>query len=71
MVPKTAIARRSGEAWRWWYLWAGKDSNLRRLCRQIYSLLPLAARAPTQIAEQHATALPPTGQPAIQMDLIG
>ena len=25
--------------------WAGKDSNLRRLCRQIYSLLPLAARA--------------------------
>jgi cyclic-di-GMP-binding protein len=27
--------------------WAGEDSNLRRLCRQIYSLLPLAARAPT------------------------
>ncbi len=30
--------------------WAGKDSNLRRLCRQIYSLLPLAARAPTQVS---------------------
>ena len=27
--------------------WAGEDLNLRRLCRQIYSLLPLAARAPT------------------------
>ena len=27
--------------------WAGEDSNLRRRCRQIYSLLPLAARAPT------------------------
>ena len=29
---------------RWW---AGKDSNLRRQCRQIYSLLPLAAWVPT------------------------
>src|SRR5438132_11601078 len=28
--------------------WAGEDLNLRRLCRQIYSLLPLAARAPTR-----------------------
>jgi hypothetical protein len=27
--------------------WAGKDSNLRRLSRQIYSLLPLAAWVPT------------------------
>ena len=27
--------------------WAGVDSNHRRLCRQIYSLLPLAAREPT------------------------
>ena len=27
--------------------WAGEDSNLRRRCRQIYSLLPLATRAPT------------------------
>ena len=27
--------------------WAGKDSNLRRQCRQVYSLLPLSARAPT------------------------
>ena len=31
--------------------WAGKDSNLRRQNRQIYSLLPLAARAPTRRAE--------------------
>jgi cyclic-di-GMP-binding protein len=30
-------------------MWAGKDSNLRRQCRQIYSLLPLAARAPTRV----------------------
>ena len=28
--------------------WAEKDSNLRRQNRQIYSLLPLAARAPTR-----------------------
>ena len=31
--------------------WAGKDSNLRRQNRQIYSLLPLAARAPTRRPE--------------------
>jgi hypothetical protein len=30
-------------------LWAEQDSNLRRQCRQIYSLLPLAARAPTHM----------------------
>ena len=30
----------------WWW---GKDSNLRSLRRQIYSLLPLAAREPHQI----------------------
>jgi hypothetical protein len=29
----------------WWW---GEDSNLRRLCRQIYSLFPLAAREPHQ-----------------------
>ena len=28
--------------------WRGKDSNLRRLSRQIYSLLPLTARVPLQ-----------------------
>ena len=28
--------------------WAGVDLNHRRQCRQIYSLLPLATRAPTQ-----------------------
>src|SRR5258705_8263373 len=30
--------------------WAGKDSNLRRLSRQIYSLLPLAGWVPTPLA---------------------
>ena len=29
--------------------WRGEDSNLRRLRRQIYSLLPLAAREPLQL----------------------
>ena len=29
-------------------VWAGKDLNLRRLRRQIYSLLPLAAWVPTR-----------------------
>ena len=33
----------SSEVW-----WAGVDLNHRRQCRQIYSLLPLATRAPTQ-----------------------
>ena len=31
---------------RWW---AEQDSNLRRRCRQIYSLLPLATRASAHI----------------------
>ena len=30
------------------YWWRGKDSNLRRLSRQIYSLIPLTAREPLQ-----------------------
>ena len=29
--------------------WRGKDSNLRRLSRQIYSLIPLTAREPRQL----------------------
>ena len=29
--------------------WRGKDSNLRRQSRQIYSLIPLTAREPLQI----------------------
>ncbi len=33
----------SSSAW-----WAGEDSNLRRLCQQIYSLSPLAAREPAR-----------------------
>lgn len=30
------------------YWWRGKDSNLRRQSRQIYSLIPLTAREPLQ-----------------------
>ena len=33
--------------------WAGQDLNLRRRCRQIYSLLPLATRAPTPICNSY------------------
>ncbi len=34
--------------------WRGEDSNLRRLSRQIYSLIPLAAREPLQTAGYYA-----------------
>ena len=34
------------------YVWRGKDSNLRRQSRQIYSLIPLTAREPLQILSQ-------------------
>jgi hypothetical protein len=40
-------------------VWAGEDSNLRRQCRQIYSLLPLSARAPTRGGNTLAPAAPP------------
>ena len=30
--------------------WRGEDSNLRRLSRQIYSLIPLTAREPLQMS---------------------
>ena len=43
--------------------WAGKDSNLRRLCRQIYSLLPLAARAPTREARRYRDSIAAGGPP--------
>ena len=46
MVGALGDSQRSDQHVRTW--WAGKDSNLRRLCRLIYSQLPLAARAPTQ-----------------------
>ena len=32
--------------------WRGEDSNLRRLSRQIYSLIPLATREPLQNASR-------------------
>ena len=34
------------------FWWRGEDSNLRRLRRQIYSLLPLATRVPLQLHHQ-------------------
>ena len=52
--------------------WAGKDSNLRRLCRQIYSLLPLATRAPTPVSTRgdHDTVDPmPTFDVVSEVDL--
>ncbi len=39
---------------RWW---RGKDSNLRRLSRQIYSLLPLAAREPLRAKSQQGLTI--------------
>ena len=57
---------------KWWW---GKDSNLRRLSRQIYSLFPLTAREPhhtrnliladrrSQPAARHAGACPPRERP--------
>ena len=35
--------------------WRGEDSNLRRHCRQIYSLFPLATREP--LHENHKATL--------------
>ncbi len=43
---------RTGKSW-----WRGQDSNLRRLSRQIYSLIPLAAREPLQRAGDNHRAL--------------
>ncbi len=43
---------RIGKSW-----WRGQDSNLRRLSRQIYSLIPLAAREPLQRAGDNHRAL--------------
>ena len=44
-------------------MWAGEDSNLRRLSRRVYSPFPLAARAPTQTG-QHDTISKPKAHPA-------
>jgi uncharacterized protein YajQ (UPF0234 family) len=52
-------------------VWAGEDSNLRRLCRQIYSLLPLAARAPTLELPGHATGRPLASQCCVANTLRG
>ena len=46
-IPETGAAQWRGDQLNpqsiWWW---GKDSNLRRQCRQIYSLIPLTAREP-------------------------
>src|SRR5207249_5048669 len=50
-------------------LWAGMDSNHRRLSRQIYSLLPLATRAPTRAAGSRYRLLMPTFDVVSKVDL--
>ena len=45
--------------------WRGEDSNLRRLSRQIYSLIPLTAREPLQIKRR---MLAPVTEP-VNLDL--
>src|SRR5437870_2525193 len=49
--------------------WAGEDSNLRRLCRQIYSLLPLATRAPTRGRTRIPFSLMPTFDVVSEVDM--
>ncbi len=43
--------------------WAGEDSNLRRLSRQIYSLVRLTASLPTRV-ESNCKQEPPEGAEA-------
>lgn len=43
--------------------WRGKDLNLRRLSRQIYSLIPLTTREPLRIAGAHYREMTSPGQP--------
>ena len=42
---RSAYPQPAGLVW-----WRGEDSNLRRLSRQIYSLIPLTAREPLQMS---------------------
>src|ERR1043166_5478745 len=49
--------------------WRGKDSNLRRHCRQIYSLLPLAARAPLLFSLPSTSAF--SRKPCLRMTIPG
>ena len=48
-VPGNPTLRHSF-SWANW--WRGEDSNLRRLSRQIYSLIPLTTREPLQATER-------------------
>ena len=48
--PKTRNPRKPVAHEEKW--WRGKDSNLRRLSRQIYSLIPLATREPLHRAQK-------------------
>ena len=43
------FSRRSASKTKWW---RGQDSNLRTLCGQIYSLLPLTTRPPLRLQNQ-------------------
>ena len=50
-LPVLTLPRPSRGGKQFYYWWRGEDSNLRRLSRQIYSLIPLATREPLQILE--------------------
>jgi uncharacterized protein YajQ (UPF0234 family) len=49
--------------------WAGEDSNLRRLSRQIYSLLPLATRAPTLGTTEDSVCAMPSFDVVSEVDM--
>src|SRR5262245_64952913 len=51
--------------------WRGKDSNLRRHSRQIYSLLPLATREPLLFLLNTALSLAPRFQTSDRRSVIG
>ncbi len=50
--------------------WAGKDSNLRRHRRQIYSLLPLATRVPAHSLEPTRGIEPPTASLQVRCSTV-
>ena len=49
---KQTFERNKKQAERLVFWWVEMDSNHRRLCRQIYSLLPLATRASTHVGSR-------------------
>src|SRR6185369_17777626 len=53
-----------------YFWWSGKDSNLRRQSRQIYSLIPLTAREPLRTKQLIMRAFsPPVNEPTEQKGL--